>query len=197
MLVRRIAISFRRRAVVRGVRLRTDQGTQYRNFRTAPILLDDQNNHDHQHNHANKPTHSHSHNHNQTQAPSHSHSHGPDGSCNHSHAHSHSPQELARGQIPIDRPTYSITFTCKICSTRSSHFMSQQAYHNGTVLIKCPSCATRHLIADHLKIFSDERITIEDILANQGEKIRKGTIKEEDRGDILEFTDQSITPTDK
>ncbi|ODQ71127.1 hypothetical protein LIPSTDRAFT_41739, partial [Lipomyces starkeyi NRRL Y-11557] len=68
----------------------------------------------------------------------------------------------------IDKPTYNITLTCKVCKNRSSHFMSHQAYHQGTVLVKCPGCNNRHLIADHLKIFSDTRITVEDIIAKDG-----------------------------
>lgn len=61
-------------------------------------------------------------------------------------------------------PAYQLTFTCKPCGTRSTHRITKQAYHHGTSLITCPSCKNRHLISDHLKIFSDERITLEDIL---------------------------------
>jgi mitochondrial protein import protein ZIM17 len=62
-------------------------------------------------------------------------------------------------------PAYQLTFTCKPCSTRSSHRVTKQGYHHGTTLITCPNCKARHLISDHLKIFSDERITLEDILS--------------------------------
>lgn len=40
--------------------------------------------------------------------------------------------------------------------------------------MQCPGCKVRHLIADHLGIFSDKRITLEDIMAEHGETIRKG-----------------------
>jgi protein import protein ZIM17 len=30
--------------------------------------------------------------------------------------------------------------------------MSKQGYHHGTILITCPGCKNRHLIADHLKV---------------------------------------------
>lgn len=64
-----------------------------------------------------------------------------------------------------------IAFTCKKCDTRSSHTMSKQAYTKGTVLITCPGCKNRHLIADHLKIFNDNHITIEDIMKAQGQSV--------------------------
>lgn len=53
--------------------------------------------------------------------------------------------------------------------------MSKQAYTKGTVLITCPGCKNRHLIADHLKIFSDNKITIEDILGAKGESVSQTT----------------------
>ena len=68
-----------------------------------------------------------------------------------------------------------IAFTCKKCNTRSSHTMSKQAYTKGTVLIQCPGCKNRHLIADHLKIFSDHSINIEDILRAKGENVSQST----------------------
>jgi protein import protein ZIM17 len=51
-------------------------------------------------------------------------------------------------------PAYEMSFTCKPCSTRSTHKISKQGYHHGTVLITCPSCRNRHLIADHMKVCS-------------------------------------------
>lgn len=56
------------------------------------------------------------------------------------------------GQIKVDKPQLMIAFKCKKCDTRSSHVMSKQAYTSGTVLVTCPGCKNRHLIADHLKV---------------------------------------------
>jgi protein import protein ZIM17 len=62
------------------------------------------------------------------------------------------PDELPKSEPREEVPSYEMTFTCKACSTRSSHRMSKQGYHHGTILITCPGCKNRHLIADHLKV---------------------------------------------
>lgn len=59
-----------------------------------------------------------------------------------------------------DVPAYEMTFTCRPCRTRSTHKISKQGYHHGTVLITCPNCKNRHVISDHLKVRS-RRITLE------------------------------------
>jgi len=59
------------------------------------------------------------------------------------------PRPLGRGR---KEPTYQLTFTCKPCKHRSSHEMSRQGYHHGTVLITCPECKNRHVISDHLNV---------------------------------------------
>ncbi|KAM3162272.1 DNL-type domain-containing protein [Lachancea thermotolerans] len=79
------------------------------------------------------------------------------------------------GTLKVDKPQLMIAFTCKKCNNRSSHTMSKQAYTKGTVLIQCPGCKSRHLIADHLKIFSDDHITVEDIMNAKGESVSSTT----------------------
>lgn len=84
------------------------------------------------------------------------------------------PRNTSSGGTPVgkvEQPKLMIAFTCKKCDKRSSHTMSRQAYTGGTVLITCPHCKNRHLIADHLKIFSDSKITIQDILKSKGESV--------------------------
>ncbi|KAF2269150.1 zf-DNL-domain-containing protein [Lojkania enalia] len=93
---------------------------------------------------------------------------------------------LDRDQVP----QYEMTFTCKKCSTRSSHRISKQGYHQGTVLITCPGCKNRHLISDHLKIFSDKPVTLEDIMREKGHIVKRGTLDTE--GDI-EFWDDGTS----
>lgn len=52
------------------------------------------------------------------------------------------------------KPEYEMTFTCTPCSTRSTHRVSKQGYHFGSVLITCPECRNRHVISDHLNVCS-------------------------------------------
>ncbi|KAL5120865.1 hypothetical protein ACEQ8H_001051 [Pleosporales sp. CAS-2024a] len=95
---------------------------------------------------------------------------------------------LERDQVP----SYELTFTCNVCSTRSSHRLSKQGYHHGTVLITCPDCKNRHLISDHLKIFSDKSVTIEDLLREKGDLVKKGSLSPD--GDVEFWDDGSSTP---
>ncbi|KAF2205075.1 zf-DNL-domain-containing protein [Delitschia confertaspora ATCC 74209] len=96
------------------------------------------------------------------------------------------PSRLDRDQVP----QYEMTFTCKKCTTRSSHRISKQGYHHGTVLITCPGCKNRHLISDHLKIFSDKPVTIEDLMREKGQLVKRGSLSTE--GDV-EFWDDGTT----
>ncbi|RMY57917.1 hypothetical protein D0863_12452 [Hortaea werneckii] len=98
------------------------------------------------------------------------------------------PEEIAARKA--QEPAYEMTFTCRACLERSSHRITKQAYHFGTTLITCPGCKNRHLISDHLKIFSDKNITLEDILKEKGRYLKKGRLGED--GDI-EFFDEKQT----
>lgn len=71
------------------------------------------------------------------------------------------------------------------CQKRSEETFSKQSYHHGTVIIRCEGCRNLHLIADHLKIISEARVELEDIL--QGKvPVRRGVYLE-DRGSVVEF----------
>lgn len=86
--------------------------------------------------------------------------------------------------VPNQTPAYEITFTCKPCKHRSAHRVSKRGYNHGTVLITCPSCKNRHVFADHLKIIADKSFTIEDLMREKGQLVKRGTLE----GD-LEFWD--------
>ncbi|KAI0964884.1 DNL zinc finger-domain-containing protein [Xylaria arbuscula] len=79
-------------------------------------------------------------------------------------------------------PHYQLTFTCVPCTNRSTHVISKQGYHRGSVLITCPSCRNRHVISDNLNIFGDRKITVEDLLREKGQLVKRGTLGED--GDI-------------
>ncbi|KAH8104033.1 DNL zinc finger-domain-containing protein [Cristinia sonorae] len=77
-----------------------------------------------------------------------------------------------------------IQFTCTVpkCDTRSSHEFSKRSYEKGIVIVQCPGCKNRHLIADHLGWFKDSRTadgkfrTIEHIMKDKGEFVKRGKI---------------------
>ncbi|ORY35577.1 DNL zinc finger-domain-containing protein [Naematelia encephala] len=80
-------------------------------------------------------------------------------------------------------PRLSLTFTCthNECNHRSTHEFTKRSYTNGIVIVQCPECKARHLIADHLGWFKESTEegklkTIEDLLRAKGEKVRKGRI---------------------
>ena len=64
-----------------------------------------------------------------------------------------SPQNSGATQSPPrpEEPAYQLTFTCKPCSTPSTHRITKHGYHKGTVLVTCPNCKNRHVISDHLR----------------------------------------------
>jgi len=80
-------------------------------------------------------------------------------------------------------PKLSLTFTCTVpeCNERSTHRFTKHAYLNGVVLVQCPGCKNRHLIADHLGWFKEgtqdgQLRTIEDIMKAKGMKVQRGKL---------------------
>ncbi|KAI0825757.1 DNL zinc finger-domain-containing protein, partial [Irpex lacteus] len=78
-------------------------------------------------------------------------------------------------------PRLSLTFTCTVpqCETRSTHEFTRRSYERGIVIVQCPGCKNRHLIADHLGWFKESTEegtlkTVEDLMRAKGEKVRRG-----------------------
>lgn len=95
------------------------------------------------------------------------------------------PPEESPPETPPAKPSYDITFTCTPCSTRSTHRISKQGYHYGSVLIKCPECKNRHVISDHLKMFGGkDNVTIEDLMREKGELVKMGSLAEDGAWEI-------------
>ncbi|KAK1967846.1 DNL zinc finger protein [Colletotrichum sublineola] len=91
-------------------------------------------------------------------------------------------------------PHYQLDFTCVPCDTRSRHKVSKQGYHHGSVLITCPSCRNRHVISDHLGIFGNRKVTVEDLMREKGRLVKRGTLGED--GDIEFYPDEGVAGAD-
>lgn len=68
----------------------------------------------------------------------------------------------------------AIVFTCTVCDTRSVKQFTENAYNNGVVIVQCPGCQSRHLIADNLGFFEDEEDgwNVEKALSRMGENVQ-------------------------
>ncbi|PSR82566.1 hypothetical protein PHLCEN_2v5999 [Hermanssonia centrifuga] len=78
-------------------------------------------------------------------------------------------------------PRLSLTFTCTVpdCGVRSTHEFTKRSYQKGIVLVQCPGCENRHLIADHLGWFKESTEdgklkTVEDLMRAKGETVKRG-----------------------
>ncbi|KAF8141954.1 DNL zinc finger-domain-containing protein [Boletus edulis] len=103
------------------------------------------------------------------------------------------PEISDHAQSDPQEPRLAIAFTCTAdgCNHRSAHTFTKRAYERGIVLIQCPSCENRHLIADNLGWFKDDtqdgRLkNIEDILRLRGEHVQRGTL---DADGVVEFSE--------
>jgi len=95
-------------------------------------------------------------------------------------------------KLEVAEPRLSLTFTCTVtdCGTRSTHEFTKRSYEKGIVLVECPGCHNRHLIADHLGWFKESTEegklkTVEDLVKAKGEEVRRGRI---DAGGVIEYT---------
>lgn len=47
-------------------------------------------------------------------------------------------------------------FTCGQCNMRAAKAFSKDSYERGVVIVECPGCSSKHLIADHLGWFGSK-----------------------------------------
>ena len=64
-------------------------------------------------------------------------------------------------------------FTCNVCKHRSVKRFTRHSYTKGVVMVQCGGCGNKHLLADHLGWFEDSHKTIEDILREKGEEVKR------------------------
>lgn len=72
----------------------------------------------------------------------------------------------------------ALVFTCKECDTRIAKKITKQAYEKGVVIIECPGCHARHLIADNLGWYKDwtddgKLKNVEEFAERNGEVVRR------------------------
>ncbi|KAH8419878.1 hypothetical protein KR009_003480 [Drosophila setifemur] len=47
-----------------------------------------------------------------------------------------------------------LVYRCKLCNTRNTKTVSEEAYYSGVVILQCDGCAVDHLIKDNLGLFT-------------------------------------------
>ena len=109
-------------------------------------------------------------------------------SLHQSHSFQHIYDSITRHQDPSSR--LLLGYTCRSCSERSHHSISKIAYSTGIVIVTCPGCSNRHLIADHLGWFENvlqdktkHHATIDKMLAERGESITTNFTIERSKGE--------------
>ncbi|KAG1738849.1 zf-DNL-domain-containing protein [Suillus paluster] len=126
---------------------------------------------------------------------SHSSSHPSKPLANSSVSHPSGSSDQIKDDSPIQEARLGIVFTCtaEACSHRSSHTFTKRAYERGIVIVQCPGCKNRHLIADNLGWFKDSTEdgklrNIEDLLRARGENVKRGVL---DTDGVVEFADEA------
>lgn len=78
-----------------------------------------------------------------------------------------------------------IVYLCKLCNTRNTNTISEEAYYSGVVILQCDGCAVDHLIKDNLGLFAncDTSLDIEALLAKRHERVR--VIKVNEHGELI------------
>lgn len=82
-------------------------------------------------------------------------------------------RDLLQGVKGIPTGDKLLVATCEPCGTRFAKKITTHAYTKGVVLVICPHCAQKHLVADHLGWFSNFKgKTLADYMKDRGEVLR-------------------------
>ncbi|KAH8416560.1 hypothetical protein KR222_009454 [Zaprionus bogoriensis] len=79
-----------------------------------------------------------------------------------------------------------IVYLCKLCNTRNTKTISEEAYYSGVVILQCDGCAVDHLIKDNLGLFAHgdgSSLDVEALLAKRHERVR--FIKVNEHGELI------------
>jgi protein import protein ZIM17 len=92
----------------------------------------------------------------------------------------HSPDSIPRHErqmgsagAGVKHGDMAAVFTCKVCNHRSVKRFTKHAYTKGIVIVQCGGCNSKHLLADNMGWFEDEKKTIEEVLAAKGEQVTR------------------------
>jgi hypothetical protein len=101
----------------------------------------------------------------------------------------HTEQGKEKSAIDFSKRDMMMLFTCGKCDTRAAKAFSKKSYNQGVVIVECPGCKAKHLVADHLGWFGSKG-TIEDFAKETGAKIDKRIAD-----NTLELTLEDLDPT--
>mmetsp|Transcript_39502 Transcript_39502/g.45363 ORF Transcript_39502/g.45363 Transcript_39502/m.45363 type:complete len:87 (+) Transcript_39502:298-558(+) len=85
-------------------------------------------------------------------------------------------------------------YTCNVCQHRQARTFTKGAYHKGVVIIRCESCENFHLIADNLGWFRDDKVTVEDLMKEKGDKILK--VVTDEAIELMDLSSENSKPTE-
>ncbi|KAI3428608.1 hypothetical protein D9Q98_007431 [Chlorella vulgaris] len=90
------------------------------------------------------------------------------------------PARLPAGHTDFQQRQLVMLFTCTRCNTRAAKAFSKQSYEQGVVIVECPGCQNKHLIADNLGWFG-QKGTVEEFAQQRGStvvrKLADGTVE--------------------
>ncbi|XP_073828090.1 uncharacterized protein [Musca autumnalis] len=77
-----------------------------------------------------------------------------------------------------------IVYRCKICNTRNSKKVSEQAYTSGVVILQCDGCSVNHLIIDNVGWFTNTKgKSFDEVLAENSNSVK--VIRVNEKGELI------------
>ena len=94
---------------------------------------------------------------------------------------------LGGSGIGSSKADMALLFECKVCNTQALKQFTRASYEKGVVLIECPGCKNKHVIADNLGWFMDmgEDNNIEKQMKSSGQELKRMSITPDQYSDLL------------